>query len=82
MFRLALFTEAVEQTSLEPVSHPEEPFLVEDDNVPAKHLEAKDDVIGPFLSCDRFTRSSLDLLEHTAHQSLDFHRKNSGLSSS
>ena len=74
MFCLALFTEAVEQTSLEPISHPEEPILVEDDNVPARHLEEKYDVIGPFLSGDRFTRSGPDLLEHTAHQFLDFRK--------
>lgn len=74
MFRLASFTEAVEQINLEPVSYPEEPIMVEDDNVLAKYLEAKDDVIGPFPSGDRFTRSGLDWLEHTAHQSLDFHK--------
>ncbi len=59
---------------MEPVSHPEQPILVEDDNVPAKCLEGKDDVVGPFFSSDRFTRSGLDLLEHTAHQYLDFHK--------
>lgn len=31
-------------------------------------------MIGSFPSGDRFTRSGLDLLEHTAHQSLDFHK--------
>lgn len=41
MVRLALFIEAVEQVSLEPVSHPEEPIMVEDNNVLAKHLEGK-----------------------------------------
>lgn len=43
--------------------------------MPAKQLEGKDDVTGPFFSSDCFTRSGLDLLEHTAHQSLDFHKK-------
>ena len=28
----------------------------------------------PFPSGDGFTRSGLDLLQHTAHQSLDFHK--------
>lgn len=61
MFCLAWFTEAVEQTSLEPISHPEEPILADDDNIPAKRPEGKDDVIGPFLSGDWFTRNGLPM---------------------
>ena len=71
---LASFTEAAEQINLESVSFPEEPIIIEDDIVSERHLETKKDMIGSFPSSDRFIRSGLDLLEHTAHQSLDFHK--------
>ena len=55
MVHLTSFTEVVEQISLELASQSDEPIAVEDDNVPANHLEGKDDVFDPISSDDRFT---------------------------
>lgn len=52
---LASFTEAAAQIKLEPVFSREEPIIVEDDIVPERHMEAKNDMIGFFPSGDRFT---------------------------
>lgn len=74
MVRLASFTETAEQINLEAVFHSDKPIAVEDDSIPVKQQEGNDDVLDQFPSGDRFTRSGLDLLEYTAHQSLDFHK--------
>lgn len=74
MVRLASFTEAAEQISLEIVFRSDEPITVEDDNVPIKQQEENDDVLDQFPSGDLFTRSGIYLREYTAHQSLDFHK--------
>lgn len=71
---LALFTEAEEQINQESMSSPKTPIIIEDDMVSGGDVEIKKDMIDLFPSGDRFSRSGLDLLEHTAYQSLDFHK--------
>lgn len=45
------------------VSHPEEPIVMENDNVTPKHQEGNDDALDLFQSGNQFTRGAIDLLE-------------------
>ena len=52
-----------------------EPTLVDDDTSNFGYKDWKKDGLNTFPSGDRFERGGIDLLEYTAHQSLDFHKK-------
>lgn len=71
---LASFNETEEQINQESMSSPKEPIIIEDDILPGGGVEIKKNMIDLFPFGDRFSRSGLDLLEHTAYQSLDFHK--------
>ncbi|WP_375467270.1 hypothetical protein [uncultured Nostoc sp.] len=51
-----------------------EPTLVDDDTSNFGYKDWKKDGLNTFPSGDRFERGGIDLLEYTAHQSLDFHK--------
>lgn len=51
-----------------------EPTWVENDAGNFGHKDGKKDGLKTFPYGDRFERGGIDLLEYTAHQSLDFHK--------
>ena len=68
MVRLASLPDDFGQENQDIEPTPPEPTLIQDDE------RKKEDGLKTFSYGDRFERGGIDLLEYTAHQSLDFHK--------